>query len=278
MARKLNLYVPDIGAPDGTRPDGYFLDEDVGVPGSPILADGKNDIYYFFSKMMGEIGIAFNDLVDNDSVNQFYEALEKVSNIPLEVTTSITETVVIDKRRHYRFIIDTTLGAITTTLPDGIFDGQRVNLHCIDAGTANAFYKGTGIYLGASSTGTPLSPEFDIWLEWNDTESRWTYEDVVTANYASAGTNVTQSSGGSLKQNIRFQKNNGLTSAQNYTYPIPYNNILYFSVERSDANTPVIASIANTPGLTSIPIVVQDQALAGSAISVIVDIKGEGDF
>lgn len=277
MARKLNLYVPDIGAPDGTRPDGYFLDEDVGVPGSPILADGKNDIYYFFSKMMGEIGIAFNDLVDNDSVNQFYEALEKVSNIPLEVTTSITETVTIDKRRHYRFILDTTLGAITTTLPDGIFDGQRVNLHCIDAGTANAFYKGTGIYLGASSTGTPLSPEFDIWLEWNDTESRWTYEDVVTADWVSGSETINTWSNGRIKT----LRTGILISAAGTALPhsTPFVNTNYFVLSSWTETGTLLTKMTRivsklTTALTFDSINTSSQALQNGTFDIVL----EGDF
>lgn len=77
MANKLNIKVPDIGVPDGDRPDGYYLNEDTGVPGTPILAEMKNDIYTFFSKMMEEGNVAFNNLTDTNTLSQYYLALEK---------------------------------------------------------------------------------------------------------------------------------------------------------------------------------------------------------
>lgn len=77
MSRKLNLTVPDIGAPDGDRPDGYYLNEDTGVPGTPILAEMKNDIYTFFSKMMSEGGVSYNNLTDTHALSQYYLSLEQ---------------------------------------------------------------------------------------------------------------------------------------------------------------------------------------------------------
>lgn len=77
MARKLDQNVPDIGAPDAQRPDGYYLNEDAGIPGTPILAELKNDAYYYFSRMMTEAGIAYNNFTDNIESSQYYTALEK---------------------------------------------------------------------------------------------------------------------------------------------------------------------------------------------------------
>lgn len=114
-------------------------------------------------------------------------------------TESSTGTFTPQFGMNHRIILDTTSATITTTLDDGAFDGQRINLHCIDAGTANAYYKGTGVYDGASATGTPLSPEYDIWLEWSETESRWLYEDVVTADHVSGDFEVEQKSKGGME-------------------------------------------------------------------------------
>lgn len=77
MARRLDQTVPDIGAPDVNRPEGYYLNEDAGVPGTPILAELKNDVYYFFSRMMSEAGVSFNNITDDINNSQFFESLEK---------------------------------------------------------------------------------------------------------------------------------------------------------------------------------------------------------
>lgn len=76
MARKLNLAVPDIGAPDATRLEGYILDEDAGVVGTPVLADMGNDQYSFFSALMYNAGATHNNIVDNTKVNQYFDVFD----------------------------------------------------------------------------------------------------------------------------------------------------------------------------------------------------------
>lgn len=78
MARKLNLVTPDIGAPDADRPDGYYLDEDTGVPGSPSLAGEANSRYYFFARMLLETGRTPNGNADNITVNQAFDSMAEL--------------------------------------------------------------------------------------------------------------------------------------------------------------------------------------------------------
>lgn len=97
MARKLNVVTPDIGSPDTDRPDGYYLDEDTGVPGSPVLAGEGNSIYYFFSRLMSEVGKAFNGLVDNITTSQFFDALaEFVTGRDSAIATWVSGTYAVN--------------------------------------------------------------------------------------------------------------------------------------------------------------------------------------
>lgn len=76
MARELDSVTPDVGAPDANNPQGTYLDEAAGIPGTPVLAGEKNSILYFFAKMMLEAAIAYDGNVDDITSSQFWDALE----------------------------------------------------------------------------------------------------------------------------------------------------------------------------------------------------------
>lgn len=125
MARRLNLTAPDIGTPDGDRPDGFYLDEGPGDPGTPILADLKNDIYYFFNKTMEEAGITYNNVVDTQTLSQYYNALLITRDKQEEISLDSSQTY--DPELSSKYIkIDTSSGVLAIALSDGNFIGQKV--------------------------------------------------------------------------------------------------------------------------------------------------------
>ena len=64
---------PDIGAPDGNNPFGTFLDEDAGIPGTPILAGWKTTIKAFFERFKTETNTTFNGNPDSAVVSQAFD-------------------------------------------------------------------------------------------------------------------------------------------------------------------------------------------------------------
>lgn len=80
MAVKLDLGTPDTDPPDSNNPDGRYLDEGPGIPGTPVLEKNKNSFYYFFSRMMDAGSLLFNGLVDNFTLSQFFDAFLNVIN------------------------------------------------------------------------------------------------------------------------------------------------------------------------------------------------------
>ena len=66
---------PDIGAPDGNNPFGTFLDEDAGIPGTPILAGWKTTIKAFFERFKTETNTTFNGNPDSAVVSQGFDML-----------------------------------------------------------------------------------------------------------------------------------------------------------------------------------------------------------
>ncbi|MCK5600666.1 hypothetical protein KAR91_02285 [Candidatus Pacearchaeota archaeon] len=75
MARKLDLVTPDIGAIDSNNPDGTHLNEGPGDPGTPLLAEERNSIWYFFSRVMSAGSVVWNGIVDNFTLSQYFDAL-----------------------------------------------------------------------------------------------------------------------------------------------------------------------------------------------------------
>ena len=66
---------PDIGAPDANNPFGTFLDEDAGIPGTPILAGWKSTIKAFFERFKTETNTTFNGNPDSAVVSQGFDML-----------------------------------------------------------------------------------------------------------------------------------------------------------------------------------------------------------
>ena len=75
MARKLDLVTPDLGPVDSENPDGKLLNEGVSDPGTPLLAEERNTIHYFFSRLMAAASLTFNGIVDNFDLSQYFDAL-----------------------------------------------------------------------------------------------------------------------------------------------------------------------------------------------------------
>lgn len=88
---------------------------------------------------------------------------------------------------------DTTSGSITLTSSSAGFAGQRIRVKN-SAGTGLVYCKLAGAYLGASSTGTPISPG----LIWRGDSDGTTIDPVneVTADYVSGEHTIKQSSVG----------------------------------------------------------------------------------
>lgn len=76
MAQRLDTVTPDIKNPDAVDLDGAYLDEAPSVVGSPSLAGAANSQYYFFSNIMKKAKTAFNGVVDNSIISQYFRALQ----------------------------------------------------------------------------------------------------------------------------------------------------------------------------------------------------------
>lgn len=80
MAEEFDGVTPDIGAPDANNPQGTYLDEDAGIPGTPILAGWKNTIKAFMERLMIRTGKSYNGNPDESgAIAQIYDALDEVT-------------------------------------------------------------------------------------------------------------------------------------------------------------------------------------------------------
>lgn len=86
MAIKLNDITPDIGAATTDNPQGTFLNEGGGDPGTPVLAEFMNQFLYFFARIMLDAGLTYNGTVDNITSNQFMTAMKTL--FPYKGTTN----------------------------------------------------------------------------------------------------------------------------------------------------------------------------------------------
>lgn len=78
MARSIST-LPNIVAPDSDYPDGRLKDKVGSNPGTRVNEAMVGDISQFFSKIMRETGITFNNLPDNEyNENQLFEAMLKI--------------------------------------------------------------------------------------------------------------------------------------------------------------------------------------------------------
>lgn len=117
---------------------------------------------------------------------------------PMEISSTSTETITLPDHRNARLLMDTTSGSFTDTLPDGKFDGQEIEVICTEDGTDLAYLKGSGVYNGGSSLGTPFSPGRKLVYKWSETIGEWKYEDVLTADWISGTQEVKQWSKGRM--------------------------------------------------------------------------------
>lgn len=106
---------------------------------------------------------------------------------------SATGTVTPKFNKNY-VISDTSGGSNTLTLADGEFFGQKVTIEC--DGTGLTYVKGTGVYLGASSLGTPVSDSLKGTWTWNG--SAWVADNEITADYVSGDETITADSYGNM--------------------------------------------------------------------------------
>jgi hypothetical protein len=76
MAFNLFNKNPDAGAPETDFPTGKYLNKSAGIPGTPVLADMRNDSYIFFNRLIIEAGIVLNDVAETIGSSQFFNALK----------------------------------------------------------------------------------------------------------------------------------------------------------------------------------------------------------
>lgn len=145
---------------------------------------------------------------------------------------------------HHTFIMDTSLGDLSRSLPDGLFDGQEVEIICDGTGIARVKGAGTltngkksGIWDAADASGTPISDELSLKARWNSTVGRWQVVNEVTADYVTGAWLVRLKSDGYCIQSISISgvansstvQHYGTSSGTTYVYtessqlfPIPY--------------------------------------------------------
>lgn len=96
---------PDIGAPDANNPFGTFLDEDAGIPGTPILAGWKTTIKAFFERFKTETNTTFNGNPDSAVVSQAFDMfMQLVSGLDPAVAEWAAATFNQDDVTKYRGI------------------------------------------------------------------------------------------------------------------------------------------------------------------------------
>ncbi len=173
-------------------------------------------------------------LIKWDNGNDRWEIISNGNGIYNE-TISVTGTFTPQFGMNHALTLDTLIGGFTLTLADGKFDGQFIDLWCIDTGTGNAFYKGTNVYDGGAATGTPLSPNKYIRVTWRAVIG-WVYEDVVTADYFVVLTNYRIFSNGELETNTI--DNTTVTATQTITLSVPYDSTTYQISIQPDALSP----------------------------------------
>lgn len=156
-------------------------------------------------------------------------------------TISTTTTVTPSDAPEETIYLDGSSGSITVTLSDGSFDGQKVTIHCFNSSTAQCFVKGTGVYDGASSTGTYFSPGYSLTYTWSDTESRWIYDDVITADFIGGNQHV-----------IIYSKGNKIIDDEQTGFTAGGTVIFTLLVQTDSATNPVLYSLVPGSGVTTI--------------------------
>lgn len=179
---KVTGVFPEVKAKSATSP--------TAKDGSPYKAINIDDLQFgWLQALFYKLGATPNGVPEVFDTSQIVDLLTNLASFREPET--ITSGGALDPAGFSRlYNLDGSLGIFTVELADGTFNGQVVELYCDEATTGNLFYKGTGIYDGAGSTGTPLSPGYKIRLVWSTLAARWTYENVITADYVSGGLSV----------------------------------------------------------------------------------------
>lgn len=190
-----NLFnkTPDAGAPDADFPQGKYLNKDAGIPGSPVQADMRNDIYIFFSRLFSEVGFVFNDVADTVLASQAFDAFKNFLQPVLQLKLD-TETIT-PANRHINAEIDTGSGDADIILDVGTFEGQTVNVTVNDLGIGSVDWGGGYlIYISLNSALTTSLIATFIW-----TNGAWVVTGGVTATYVSGTYRVFQKANGTQK-------------------------------------------------------------------------------
>jgi len=198
MAFNLFNKTPDAGAIDGDFPEGKYLDKSAGIPGSPVQADMRNDIYIFFSKIFKEVGAVFNDVADTVNASQFFTTFADFLK-PVVVNALDGVPITVPTHRHFTVYLDTSLGDATIPNFAGAFEGQRCMV--ISEGIADAINEGgngdyvNDVFISPESSGLSYKK---TWINGS-----WKAVNEVTAEIAVTGQVSRLHSTGYMVLNIR---------------------------------------------------------------------------
>jgi len=242
MSRALNLTAPDIGAPDANRPEGFYLDESVSDPGTPILADNKNDIYTFFSRMMEYTGITFNNVVDQNDTSQFFEALRRIAAIPEKQTVSVSSTLALGPY-DWEVEVDLSIGNISINqLPVPNFIGQKIHIYGVGSGIGY-IAGGTGLYANGvyftENTGGVFLTAVSM--------TEYKLYPGVTAKYVIVGQTIKQYADGSMENSSSVT----VATFLNYVYSIAFISVIDISFKITNGASglgyfAIVSSVSNT--------------------------------
>jgi hypothetical protein len=241
MALKLSDNTPDSKTPTVDEPDGAFLDKSAGIPGSPVQAGMRNDMVYFFSRIMAEVGIAFNNIQDNITNSQYFTAFVNFLK-PVTIIALDGVPITVPLSRHFTVLMDSSLGDPDLPAFDGTFEGQKCTVISDGSGTTTNL-AGTGEYVNGvfiSPRATGLSYK-KTWLD-----GAWFVVNEVTNDFISGGIRVEKRPNGFMSQSGRFIKDNGLVTAQVIPYQQSFlvNNGILLNQISSGTTTMVTAEDA----------------------------------
>lgn len=174
-----------------------------------------------------------------------------------QVSVSSNATIETGNSREIKVNSDTSGGNRTITLKNGSEDGQRYEV--VSDGSGLTYLKGTGIYLGASSLGTPISDGLKSSGKWNAFLGKWIPDNEVTAELISGGQNIRQSSDGSMDNN----DNVSVATYLNYIYATAFSNadkisfniidgvsgLAYYQIVSSFLNTSAGLNVLDSVGI-----------------------------
>lgn len=196
-------------------------------------------------------------------------------------TISTTSTITLGPSNHL-IELDTSLGAMTATLPSGDFIGQQLDVYTTGSGVAQI--AGTGLYTNniyqTNNTGK-------LRIVW--TGSEWRADNQVTADYVSSGTDVQQWSNGRIRQSV---VRSGVTGSSGtgvsfwdtgMTVPVPFvdpTKVILTGVAGRDAATslPIDLVISNRSGWTTTVILFRIFIAAAVGTAVLATVAAEEKY